>query len=72
MIRFKLDRLMFEKNKLKVPTLSGQTGINKNTLYAIYKGGITRIDTSVLNRLCAYFECQPGDLMEYVPDKEEA
>ncbi|KAF5034207.1 Cro/C1-type HTH DNA-binding domain protein [anaerobic digester metagenome] len=26
------------------------------------------IDSNTLNRLCKYFDCQPGDLMEYVPD----
>ncbi|MBQ7047554.1 MAG: helix-turn-helix domain-containing protein [Clostridia bacterium] len=32
------------------------------------KGGL---DPKTLNRLCRALECQPGDLMEYVPDKEE-
>lgn len=32
------------------------------------KGGL---DSKTLNRLCRVLECQPGDLMEYVPDKEE-
>ena len=26
------------------------------------------IDNNTLNRLCKYFNCQPGDLMEYIPD----
>lgn len=26
------------------------------------------IDNNTLNRLCKYFNCQPGDLMEYVVD----
>lgn len=32
------------------------------------KHGTGGIDSSTLNRLCKYFDCQPGDLMEYVPD----
>ena len=29
------------------------------------------IDTRTINNLCAYLNCQPGDIMEYVPDEEE-
>ncbi|WP_101698677.1 helix-turn-helix domain-containing protein [Clostridium minihomine] len=34
------------------------------------KRGASGIDGNTLNRLCKYFDCQPGDLMEYVPDTE--
>ncbi|MEN6460810.1 MAG: helix-turn-helix transcriptional regulator [Syntrophomonas sp.] len=70
MIRFKLDRVMFEKDKMKVPHLNEMSGINKNTLYAIYNNTITRMDLSVLDRLCVALNCQPGDLLEYVPDQD--
>jgi DNA-binding Xre family transcriptional regulator len=30
-----------------------------------------RIDTVTINRLCAVLECQPGDIMEYLPDEKE-
>lgn len=30
------------------------------------KRGQGGIDSNTLNRLCKYFDCQPGDLMEYV------
>ena len=29
------------------------------------------IDTRSINSICAYLHCQPGDIMEYVPDNEE-
>lgn len=29
------------------------------------------LDTKSLNALCKYLDCQPGDLLEYVPDEEE-
>jgi len=34
--------------------------------------GTGRIDAKTLNKLCAKFNCQPGDLMEYVEDENEA
>lgn len=70
MIKFNLDRIMFEKGKMKVPQLTSLSGINRNTLYAIANGSITRIDVSVIDRLCAALGCQPGDLLEYIPVQE--
>lgn len=67
-IKFKLDRVMFEKGNLKIPALQEKSGVNKNTLYSLYKGEITRFDVSVIDRVCAALDCQPGDLFEYIPD----
>jgi putative transcriptional regulator len=69
MIRFTLDRLMFERNRMKVPELQEKSGVNKNTLYAIYNNTCTRVDLSVINRICKALDCKPGDLMVYEEDK---
>ena len=29
------------------------------------------IDTRTISKLCALLDCQPGDIMEYIPDIEE-
>lgn len=29
------------------------------------------VTIAVLNRLCQLLDCQPGDILEYLPDKEE-
>lgn len=68
MIRFTLDRLMFEKGRMKVPELQEKSGVNKNTLYAIYNNTCTRVDLSVINRLCNALDCQPGDILIHEPD----
>lgn len=36
------------------------------------KNGSGSIDTRTLERLCSLLHCQPGDLMEYIPDNEAA
>ena len=33
------------------------------------KKGTGGIDHNTLDRLCKHFNCQPGDLMEYIPDE---
>ncbi|WP_437236222.1 helix-turn-helix domain-containing protein [Dehalococcoides sp. HCBD] len=70
MIKINLDRLMFENGRMKIPKLQEISGVNKNTLYAMYNGAISRIDISVINRICAALNCQPGDLFQYIPDRE--
>ena len=46
--------------------------IGQSTLTAI-KLGRGGLDHRTINNICAYFDCQPNDIMEYVPDipKEE-
>ena len=73
MIRYRLNRLIdaweFEnKRRLTLTELSRQTGVFRTTLSRI--GGPTPVNTTVENidKLCAFFRCQVGDLMEYVPD----
>lgn len=41
--------------------------ISQSALSAIQHGGNITMDT--LDRLCAALDCQPGDLLEYIPDK---
>ncbi|WP_391123512.1 helix-turn-helix domain-containing protein [Psychrobacillus sp. L3] len=70
-IKFNLDRVMFEKNNMKVPELQELSGINKNTLYSFYKGDMKRFDAETIDRLCKALDCQPGDLLTYVKDGEK-
>lgn len=29
-----------------------------------------RVSLEVIERICRFFNCQPGDLFEYIPDRE--
>ncbi|MCI6378159.1 MAG: helix-turn-helix transcriptional regulator [Clostridiales bacterium] len=50
--------------------LSEITGIRPSTVSAICTGSIKELPVGVLNRVCSALGCQPGDLMEYIPDEE--
>lgn len=43
-----------------------KNGISPSVLGKLDKGG--GLDYRTVNKLCALLNCQPGDLMEYVPD----
>ena len=41
--------------------------ISQATLTAI-KSGKGGLDHRTINNICKYFNCQPADIMEYIPD----
>ena len=65
----KLMMLLKEKGyttyKIRQEKLIGQ-----GTLTAL-KNGTGGLDSKTIARLCKILECQPGDIMEYVPDEVE-
>jgi putative transcriptional regulator len=63
-----LSKLLGEK-KLKISDAVRDTGINRGTLTRLYHEQATRVELEVIGKLCAYFECEVGDLLEYVPEK---
>lgn len=63
MIKCNLSALMGAK-KLKIADVVNETGINRSTVSRLYHETTTRIDFETLEKLCLYFECQPGDLLK--------
>ena len=70
MIVIKVAELM-GRHRLTKKALSEMTGIRPNTISALWKGSVKRLEIEHLNRLCAALQCQPGELFEYIPDEEE-
>ena len=67
MIRCHLSTLM-GRDKLRIADVSRRTGLNRSTVTALYKETTTRLELPAVEQLCRLFECQVGDLFEYVPD----
>ena len=49
--------------KLKTDKIIGTATIDK------IRKGTGHIDTRSIESICKYLNCQPGDIMEYVPDE---
>lgn len=73
MIKCNLSRMMGEK-KLKISELSRKTKIHRNMISLLYFEKAKRVEFDVLDKLCRYFECQVGDILEFKeaeqPNKE--
>ena len=59
-----------ERRKITYDDIWKQTGVNKNTLTRLANDRADMVGISVVDRLCTYFDCQPGDLFIYVPGSE--
>ena len=59
-----------EKRRVTYDDIFDTVGVNKTTLVKLANDRAAMIGTSVIDRLCAYFECQPGDLFLYIPDEK--
>lgn len=67
MIRCHLSRLMGEK-KMKVVDVARDTGLHRHTITALYKETAQRIEIDAIDKLCKLFNCDVGELFEYVED----
>lgn len=63
----KLFVLMEEKGVKKYDLR--KNGIHAAVVDKLIKGGV--VDTTTISKLCDFLNCQPGDIMEYVPDISE-
>ena len=62
--------VMLAKRKTSVTQLSEQVGITMSNISILKNGKAKAIKLDTLNRICETLNCQPGDLLEYIPDKE--
>lgn len=66
-----LDRVLAERG-VSSRELARRVGISEVNLSRIKTGKVNAIRFSTLEALCRELDCQPGDLLEYVPDGDEA
>ena len=66
-IEVRLD-VMLAMRKMKLTELSERIGISITNLSLLKTGRVKGIRFSTLDAICRELECQPGDILEYVPD----
>jgi putative transcriptional regulator len=71
MIVINLD-VMLAKRKMRSKDLAEQIGITDANLSILKTGKARAIRFSTLEAICEALDCQPGDILEYQPDEEQA
>ncbi|MEA4811142.1 MAG: helix-turn-helix transcriptional regulator [Anaerolineaceae bacterium] len=57
-----------ESKRISYADIQTITGLAASTLSKWATNTIDRYDRATINSLCAYFECETGDLLIYEPD----
>ena len=70
MIKCHLSRLMGER-RLKVVDVARELGVHRNSITLLYNDTANRVELSTVNALCKFFDCEVGELFEFVDDENE-
>ena len=65
-ILVRLD-VMLAKRRVRSNELARAIGITESNLSLLKSGKVRGVRFSTLEAICAYLECQPGDILEYEP-----
>lgn len=63
--------VMLAKRKMSVTELSEKVGITMANISILKNGKAKAIKVDTLNKICWALDCQPGDILEYVPSDDE-
>ena len=69
-IKSKLAVVLAEK-EMKLTELEEKTGISLNNLSILKTGKAKAVRFTTLNEVCKALNCQPGDILQYIPDEEQ-
>ncbi|MEG2212115.1 MAG: helix-turn-helix transcriptional regulator [Raoultibacter sp.] len=65
----RLDRTMADR-KISSRDLAEKLGIAESNLSRLKTGKVSAVRFSTLEAICKALSCQPGDILEYIPDDE--
>jgi putative transcriptional regulator len=70
MVRWKIAGLL-KRRGWTAYRLAQETGITVPAVYRLAKQNaqMGRVEGDTLDKLCDALQCQPGDLLEHIPDK---
>lgn len=76
MINSRLQRLITQRNIARLQSgqkamsmrqLAEESNIPASVLDGLARNRVKRMDFKTLERLCYFFGCTPGDILEYIP-----
>lgn len=67
MIKVNLAKVLIDK-KMTSKKLATIVGITEANLSNFKNGKMKGIRLETLNRICMALDCQPGDILEYIPE----
>ena len=62
--------VMLARRKMRSKELAEKVGISEQNLSLLKSGKVKGVRFSTLEAICQHLQCQPGDLLEYLPAAE--
>jgi len=62
--------VMLAQRKMRSKDLAAAIGISETNLSLLKSGKVRGVRFGTLAAICEALDCQPGDLLEFVPDEE--
>ena len=71
MVRLRVAELM-KARRISAYALAKGAGLNYATAYRLSRpnGTFQRLESATLDRVCEFLQVQPGELIEWVPDRK--
>jgi len=66
-IEIRLD-VMLARRKMSLTDLAGRVGISVTNLSLLKTGKVKGVRFATLDAICRELECQPGDILEHLPE----
>ena len=63
--------VMLAKRKMTLTQLSKAIGISLTNLSLLKTGNEKGLRYNTLEKICIVLDCQPGDILEYIPEEDE-
>jgi len=60
--------VMLAKRKMRSKELAELIGITEQNVSLLKSGKVRGVRFDTLGKICEVLDCQPGDLLEYLPD----
>ncbi|MGV6812445.1 MAG: helix-turn-helix domain-containing protein [Brevirhabdus sp.] len=69
-IEVTLDLVLVQK-KVTSRALAQAIGVSETNLSLLKSGKVKGVRFGTLSAICAYLDCQPGDILKFVPGEDE-
>ena len=64
--------IMLARRKVKSKELAEHVGITEANMSLLKQGKVKGVRFETLEKICNFLDCQPGDLLVYVPDADRS
>lgn len=62
--------VMLARRKMRSKQLAELVGITEQNVSLLKSGKVKGVRFETLEKICDALDCQPGDILEYVPEEE--